>query len=355
MFKVSHHIPEAHFRCDICSKTFSRKSRLRKHLAMHQVYDPHVMPMCNVCHQIFENDINGLKHLEDAHGTNSEQIMLEYHSFDRVLCCEFCELPFYDGPALAAHKKTHKGKLKFECSHCTATYDTYSKLRTHCNTHKGVKDVNYPVERLYMCDEEACLKPFRNWKSLQSHRKTVHLINPTIFKCHECDETFYQSWTFSYHKKSLHADHLRCPFCDVTFVLLKSLQNHVNRFHVNEDIPKTEIRSASAAKSDPPQSFDFDRYVVQKKDGSWYCRQCDRKCSTRHNAATHVQMVHWKVKNFYCTVCNKGYFLRGDYDNHMRIHTAEVPFECSYCDYKTRKKSMLQDHIRFVFIKLNCL
>lgn len=342
---MSFHQPEAHFRCDVCSKTFARKSRLRKHLVMHQVYNPNVMPMCSECHRIFENDIDGIQHIATAHG-DSYRIVLEYHSFERALCCEFCELPFHDGAALVAHKKTHTGDMKFECIHCTAKYESYSKLRTHCTTHKNVKYENYPLERLYMCDEEPCLKPFRNWKNLQSHRKTVHLINPTIFKCHECDETFYQSWTFSYHKKKYHIEHLRCPFCDVTFVLLKSLQNHVNRFHVNEKKPeKRTSAKPESLQPEPLQPFDFEKYVRQKEDG-WYCRECDRKCSTRHNAATHVQMVHWKVKNFHCTVCNKGYFLRGDYDNHMRIHTAEVPFECSYCEYKTRKKSMLQDHIR---------
>lgn len=278
----------------------------------HRKNEPKILPICEPCGQVFEADDIAYKHFMVIHNITAEQVLLTFKYFEKVICCEFCEAAFDEATTAVDHKKIHTGTNKYQCQYCMANYDQYSKLRTHCNSHNNVKII-YPVQRVYVCDEDACLKLYTDWRNLQTHRKTVHLINPSIFKCTQCDATFYQSWTYAYHKKSVHEKPTKCPFCDQTFVLSRSLQKHVNRMHVNEPPEPT----TSQRKSGEKNKFDFDKHV-QKVGVLYYCKTCEKKCSCRNNAIAHVQMVHMKIQNYFCDICNKGFYQRGDLTDHVR-------------------------------------
>lgn len=53
-------------------------------------------------------------------------------------------------------------------------------------------------------------------------------------------------------------------------------------------------------------------------------------------------------RRFVCAICNKGFYARTHLVVHMRIHTGERPFKCTYqnCDKSFKEKSKLNRHMK---------
>lgn len=172
----------------------------------------------------------------------------------------------------------------------------------------------------YVCDVAKCFKPYSDWRNFQNHRKTVHLINPSVIRCDQCDAVFYKSWSYAYHVKSVHSKHLQCNYCEQTFVMERSLEAHVARKHLDEP----QVASASsAAKSSGGRNSKYEHLIREyfrvESDGRFACLKCDRLITRRNNAIAHAKMMHMHVRDFVCEVCSKKFFHRGDLNTHMRL------------------------------------
>lgn len=117
-------------------------------------YGPEVLPICDRCGQVFANEELYNRHCAAGH-TDDMDMELEsatsqttFEYFEKVLCCEFCEVAFEDLAKLLRHKKTHDAvELKYQCQYCPIKYDQYSRLKTHYNSHLEAKQP-FPVRRL---------------------------------------------------------------------------------------------------------------------------------------------------------------------------------------------------------------
>lgn len=349
--------------CGVCKKVYNRSSRLRKHMTTHERMQKSSVLICDPCAMAFATIDEIDEHFQRNHDDDHVNIVKKEILF--VVCCEYCENAFIDNHKLVKHKECHLNDEKpFKCSFCTATYETYSKLKTHKNTHTN-QQVKFPVQRHYLCGVEDCWKLYRHWSDLLNHRKTVHLINPSIFKCNDCEQTFYQSWNFSYHKKTVHAaSTLQCQQCDYQCKNMYSLKAHQKKFHADKNgdiVPKRDempseavtsteakVTTAAAAISSPSpattkQTLEIDQYV-RKVDKAIVCNICEKQLATRPSARSHIEMIHFKIKNFACTECGKTFYLKKDASDHLRVHTAETPYDCTTCGKKFRTASMLNDH-----------
>lgn len=258
----------------------------------HAVFESSAFIVCEICNASFVEDDDAIDHLRSSHETgDSDEILFGYETYDKVYVCEFCDLAFGKPEDVLLHRESHTGELKFECAYCDSKYDTFSKKGTHVLVHKNQMS-EYPVARHYVCDQENCFKSYLHWSSLTAHRKTRHLINPSIIKCPECPETFYRSWTYDYHKKTVHGECESCPICGKGFYKKKSLELHIQRVHIDDK--KRTNSNMEAAEA-----------MIDEVDGEFSCKECGKICVTRHNAVSHISMVHLKVRNFRCDVCDK--------------------------------------------------
>lgn len=355
---------EVSFTCDHCGKLFNRKFRLRKHMAQHVPYKPAVMPVCEACGRLFVTQQLAQQHWDENHSGDDPLATAETDAaadmprlsnvyVENAFCCEYCEAAFEQVSFLLTHKAAHDAEAatataagqepqKFQCEHCPRRFTHYARLRSHVNAHSAAQ-LPYPVKRMFVCELDNCRKPYADWNNYQTHRKTVHLVNPSIIRCQLCDEVFYKSWLYSYHKKSVHQAHHQCPMCSLSFVLQRALAQHIRRVHINEGVdgvsdPGDDVASQEemdVTVEDKPKDVlsDFgkktvnsDRVVQQDvhftaltDSAGFKCLQCGKIASRRSNLVAHVQMVHLKVRNFKCTQCDKTFFQRGDLGDHLKM------------------------------------
>lgn len=329
--------------CQMCNKVYKRPSRLRKHMTSHETVVASSVLTCENCCMIFGNNRIANDHCHRQHDDDTE--LIGQRTLSIALCCEYCENAYYDHLKLVEHKAKHQTDGKpFKCEFCMAKYDTYSKLKTHRNTHAS-QIVKFPVQRNYMCDRINCWKKYRHWSDLLNHRKTVHLINPSIYNCTDCGKTFYQSWKYDYHKKTTHGASFACDECDTMYNSIIQYKNHLRKRHtgVNGEVNATNPVPRKKKRTNDRPTTDIEHYI-RTVDAQMFCTECDKQLKSRNSARSHIEMVHLKIKNYACNICEKEFYLRKDFNDHTRIHTAETPFACPVCEKKFRTTSILHEH-----------
>ena len=116
------------------------------------------------------------------------------------------------------------------------------------------------------------------------------------------------------HKDSFHSLEIyQCTICSRKFKLQHSLDKHMK---------------------------------VHNEERKYVCSQCGNTFKRASHLRFHTERIHstGSIKRpFYCIICTKTFTETGTFNAHMKLHSADRPFKCKFCD----KKYILQKCNKF--------
>lgn len=159
------------YTCETCGKQF----RFLHELEKHQLFQTTPFK-CYVCNKTF------------SHISDFKQHMF-LHSYTRPFKCDTCGRGFRKSEGLRKHSKVHAGVYIFKCETCGRGYGTSKGLKEHSKMHTE--------NLLFKC--ETCGKSFEQPEGLKNHVKRH--VKYRRFICETCGKTFIQKKTLIRHQE----------------------------------------------------------------------------------------------------------------------------------------------------------
>ncbi|GBM01868.1 Zinc finger protein 112 [Araneus ventricosus] len=157
--------------CEVCSKTFSKKSDLNLHYRIHTEKTPFV---CEVCSRTFSQK----SHLN---------VHYRVHTKEKPYGCKLCSQAFSEKSALNVHYHIHTKETPFVCEVCSRTFSQKSHLNARYRVH--------PKEKPYGC--ELCSQAFSEKSKLKRHYRVHTKEKPYV--CEVCSKTFSRKCSLNLH------------------------------------------------------------------------------------------------------------------------------------------------------------
>ncbi|CAH1238000.1 RETSAT [Branchiostoma lanceolatum] len=250
------------YRCEKCSKQFSRQDTLQKHKKNHSGEKPY---RCEECSKQFRQ----LTHLKTHMRT---------HTGEKPYRCEECSRQFSELGTLKKHMRSHTGEKPYRCEKCSKQFSRLDHLKTHIRSHTD--------EKPYSCEE--CGKQFSQLGALKKHMHTHTGEKP--YRCEECGKQFRRLDHLKRHKKTHTGEKpYRCEECGKQLSELSDLKKHM-RTHTGEKPYK--------------------------------CEECGRQFSDLGILKKHMR-THTGEKPYRCEECSKQFSQLGTLKRHKRTHTGE--------------------------------
>ena len=80
-------------------------------------------------------------------------------------------------------------------------------------------------------------------------------------------------------------------------------------------------------------------------DRPFPCTFCPKAFTQKSGLDQHLR-IHTKIKPYRCVVCSKTFCQSVHLKQHMRTHTNVAPFQCGICDKRFKQSSHLNYHLK---------
>ncbi|XP_054881449.1 zinc finger protein 79-like [Poeciliopsis prolifica] len=280
---ISHiwnHVNEPHGVCGVCGEKFESVEALKQHLPSHKKgYS------CWICGKYLLSSVTLNRHIA-KHATDAPINL----AAETPIKCNVCSKTFSTVPALNGHSRVHLEKRPAGCHLCPKSFDLKSDLVTQRKRPGGVYGNASTGSLGFSCS--LCGKTFALESSLKTHEKT-HATSDCPFTCQVCHKTFQTYQNLTNHKKT-HGTvgSFLCSLCNMSFLSEDTLKVHM---------------------------------IVHAKT-PYKCSRCGRCFKRLAYLVNHIK-THSAFQQCVCTICGQVSHGLEALEDHMRIHTGEIPVE----------------------------
>ncbi|XP_055371565.1 zinc finger protein Xfin-like [Condylostylus longicornis] len=359
--------------CFLCTKNFTRKEYLRKHIVkIHKVNKTFNINKririekeflkgndCQLCNESFNNKENVRKHVISAHNSN-EKFLSQYTfeknetlpenkykitpvSLNNLEILKELPLPFQpenlDRPSKPLEKIEITEPLNNELEDDLLDEDPLMSFEC-----VSVLDENLDLEEEYDEDEQdENEKQNKKENEKQFAKKTIKVTKELIksmiseskkriakietkpnedgkYECEICKKTFDKSAALINHKFSHSeiAKPYKCTLCSESFLRPVDLKNHVNSVHDGIRPFKCSICQKSFKRNEHLQCHKNRQICLNDKK-----KKKIIGTRTAHNTVPE--------REYFCSQCGKSFTKCNCFTIHARMDTGERPYKCRYC------------------------
>lgn len=257
------------YKCEICSKLFSQKSKLLTHRLSHSGQQP--------------------------------------------FKCLSCEKAYSSKSKLNAHMRLHTKTNVHPCKMCDKIFAYPSYLREHLKSHKrpGHADACSEEGKAFECI--SCKKRFRLLKNLRAHER-LH-TGKGLLQCEICDKTFSQNYNLNVHLRTHKASRPhKCEYCDKCFVQKGNLAEHL-RIHTKIKPFECKICGKRFSQSSHLKNHEASHATVRQHQ----CRLCGKRFKLLNHLKRHL-VLHNGTKSYKCHQCNQLFSQAFSLTRHLKRH-----------------------------------
>ncbi|XP_071507068.1 uncharacterized protein [Diadema antillarum] len=265
------HLKSRPYHCELCTKSFTQKSSLKVHMALHgSQYSYYTQYACQFCGKKFVGRSKLKRHIHCVHRKEqlklmmskpsnasarnmygmspvrrrrrrilkspSNQTLLDEETLGEVWTakdykCQHCDKTFPDEPSLTAHQEVHVVEKLFKCPLCAKGFINKELQERHMAVIHG-------EEKPFHCRH--CSGCFETKSELEVHETAHHISHSELLKENHMDKPGSKNHLQTPEANS-GSEH-NCQVCSMSFVVKQELEDHWKR---NVDQAVAKCRSCS--------------------------------------------------------------------------------------------------------------
>ncbi|XP_044752676.1 zinc finger protein 184-like [Coccinella septempunctata] len=265
--------------------------------------EPFCIKQCFFCPKKFSNNNLRILHFIE-HVIQATEATVSPRLF-----CQYCGLLATARQELADHiNSQHNDEQNSTCESCNIRFSNNQELEEHFRR-QHIENFEEEIDIDIMC--LICKKVFDDTNQMMEHA-LEHLIRRHT--CLSCRNVYICDAALNEHHKTHPRYRFKCPICGkLTCTSRTALREH--------------IRNHSESKS-------------------FQCDLCQRTYKSMGRLKMHKKS-HFRMNNI-CPICPYSTMSKSDFNTHLRVHTNERPFKCSFeeCGKAFKTNSALCIHIR---------
>ncbi|XP_037820649.1 transcription factor grauzone-like isoform X1 [Lucilia sericata] len=285
------------------------------------------------------------------------------------LYCDICNNKSDNFPALRIHMRESHNIKEGYVNCCDKKFNKRALLLYHIRQHLNPS--------YYRCEE--CDFTFSDRQSKHNHFLVKHQRDEDkIYACSQCSKKFVRKYLLEQHKSFSHRDFIpKCKNCGKRFKAVEELTEHHNKEDCNPgtmcDVCAKYIRGSAAFKRHQLEHQGVSIPKVQcDLCGLWYkdkrglkrhkikhieakqphvCDICQKISPSRSAMLSHKRYAHGTDRTHECNVCQKTFKKPISLREHMTTHTGEVLYKCPHCTKTFNSNANMHSHRKKVHPK----